>query len=99
MLSGFGFPTEDNLRRENKAVQDPEATLMITVTTRVMRMTKISPSSPPLLLWTEAEAPTSRDPQSSSGMSPPPRRTLTLSQQLWSKQLELDIVMIDTLIF
>ena len=70
--------------------------MMTTVMTRA-RMT--SNCSPALLLWTGAAALTSRDPQSSLGMSP--RRTfiLNLFQRLWNKLLELGMAMKDTLIF
>ena len=97
MLLEFGFPTEDNRRKNITAVQDPEATLMMAVMTRVMRKMRIFISSLVLLPWTEARS--SRDPPSSSGIMSPPR-TWILFHRLWNKLLELGIVMMrDTLIF
>ena len=94
MLLEFGFPTEDNPRRDKTAFPDPEATMMTTVMTRAMMTSHFSPA---LLLWTETATLTSRDPQSSSGMSS--RRTCALYQRLWNKLLELGMAMKDTLIF
>ena len=97
MLLEFGFPTEDNRRKNITAVQDPEATLMMTVMTRVMRKMRIFISSLVLLPWTEARS--SRDPPSSSGIMSPPR-TWILFHRLWNKLLELGTVMMrDSLIF
>ena len=97
MLLEFGFLTEDKRRRNITAVLDPEATLMTTVMTRVMRRMRIFISSPTFLPWKETRP--SRGPPSSSGIMSP-LRTWILSHRLWNKLLELGIAMMkDTLIF